>query len=84
MAKKRKVAKKSAPKTVGKTCGSGCCSSSSCWFWTLVSEAGLYFFFYYLLYVLEVSVDKWLASLVLLALINVSFFACPYMRKHFM
>ena len=82
MAKKRKVAKKSAPQKAGKTCGSGCCSSS-CWFWTIVSEAGLYFFFYYLLYVLEVNANLWLASLILLVLVNVSFFACPYMRKHF-
>jgi len=83
MAKKR-VVKKAAPKAVGKTCSSGCCSSSSCWFWTLVSETALYFFFYYLLYILEVNTNMWLASLVLLVLVNVMFFACPFFRKHFM
>ena len=80
---KKKVGKKVTPKAVGKTCSSGCCSPS-CWFWTLVSEAGLYFFFYYVLCILEVNTNLWLASLVLTALVNVMVFACPFFRKHFM
>jgi hypothetical protein len=83
MVRKKRVVKKAAPKAVGKTCSSGCCSSS-CWFWTIISEAGLYFFFYYVLYIMQAEVNMWLASAILLVLVNISFFACPYMRKHYM
>jgi len=76
------MAKKKVKKAAGKTCSSGCCSAS-CWFWILVSEGALYLFFVYLLYLLAVPV-LWTSSLILLALINVSFFACPICRKHFM
>ena len=74
------MAKKKVKK--GKTCSSSCCSAS-CWFWIVVSEAALYLFFVYLLYLLAIPANLWGSSAILLVLINISFFACPYMRKHF-
>ena len=86
MVKKKKVAKKKALVKVAEatTC---CTSDNSCfktgkdWFLAVVSEVALYFFFWYGLYVLGASVNLWLASLILLVLINVSWFTCPCTRK---
>jgi len=74
MAKKRKVSK-------AKTCETTSCPSS-CMSWLLTSEVALYFFFYYLLYVMQVQANYWLGSLVLWALINVTLWCCPLMRMH--
>jgi hypothetical protein len=74
MAKKRKVSK-------AKTCNTTCCASLYMG-WALVSEVALYFFFYYLLYVMQVQANYWLGSLVLWALINVSLWCCPLMKMH--
>lgn len=79
MAKKRKkTVKKSAPKkaTVCKPCTKKCN-----WFMGLISEVAMYFFFYYALYLLQVNANFWLAALALWALVNVSFWTCPLVRK---
>ena len=55
------------------------------WFWTFVSEAALYLFIWYGLWMLDVTtVNKWLGAFVSLVLINVSFFTCPVFKKHFL
>lgn len=51
-------------------------------FW-LFSEAALYFFFYYAQMLVEVEANLWVSSLILWALINISIFTCPCLRKHF-
>ena len=70
---------------------SHCCSGSGCgwsakeWFLALLSEGALYLFLWYVLWMLEVSVvNQWLGAFVSLVLLNVSIFACPVIRKHFL
>ena len=46
-----------------------------------ILEAGIwYVFIYYLLYVLENSVELWSAALILLALMYAGIFVCPWIR----
>jgi len=80
MAKRKKSVSK---KTVASSSCSSCCCSGKDWIWAAVSEAALYFFFVYAQYLVGVQTNIWLSSLVLLILINLCWFACPVMRKHF-
>jgi len=56
------------------------------WFWAFVSEGALYLFLWYWvdLLVVSPSLYKWGVALVSLVLLNVAFFACPMVRKHYM
>lgn len=78
---KRKVKKRAPAKMTGSSC-CACNWSGKDTFWALISELALFFFFYYALYLLGVQANMWLGSLVLLVLINVSWFTCPLVRKH--
>ena len=81
MAKKKTV--KKTVKEVKKT--SSCCNwTNKEWLGTLLSEGALYLFFWYLLGILGASGNLWVGSLVLLVLINVSLYACPVFRKHYL
>lgn len=62
--------------------GSCCNWSAKEWAMAAVSEAALYFFIWYGLFLL--NADDWLGALILLVLVNVSFFTCPVTRKHFL
>ena len=59
------------------------CTKEDC-FWTLISEAGIYGFICYSLFLLNVGGNIYLSALWLLVLLNVAIFACPVMRKHFL
>lgn len=71
MAKKKKSVKE----------GSACCSWSGCkkgdWVWTLISEAAVYGFLFY------AFGGGWQNALTLWVLVNVAWFACPIVKKHF-
>ena len=89
MAKKKKVVKKPVGMVKDLSAGKHVCSGVMCWqgkdwFLALISEVALYAFFWYLLTLLEVSGNLYVASLVLLVLVNVSVMACPIFRKHYM
>jgi len=83
---KRKIVKKAVKKkSPAKMAASSCCAcnwSGKDTLWTLISELGLYFFFYYGLYLLGVQANLWFGSLALLVLLNISWFTCPIVRKH--
>lgn len=51
------------------------------WIYWVLSEAAFYGFFVYLLVLLQIKANAWLAGLLLWALINVSILACPLVRK---
>mgnify|MGYP003975301539 FL=1 len=78
----KRKAKKSVVKTASKKCSWGNCSGSD-WFGTLIAEAAIYGFFYCGLKFLESTGNLWWNALVLFVLVNVAWFACPVVKKHF-
>ena len=76
------MARKKIKKNVGQCCSWGNCSGKD-WFWFLVSEAALFGLFYCGLRFLGSSGFLWKNALVLLVLVNVAWFACPVVRRHF-
>lgn len=72
------MAKRKSKKSMEKQCCDG-----SYWFWFLVSEAAIGGFFYCGLRFLGSTGNLWWNALVLLVLVNVAWFACPVVRRHF-
>jgi len=76
--RKRSVTRKAPVKS--------CCVGSSCkgktWLLWVVSELATYFFLYYTLFLLNVKTGLYGSTLLLWLLLNVAFFTCPLMRKH--
>jgi len=54
--------------------GVGCCKPMA-WKWA-VAEVAMYAFFYYVQYLLQVPVNLWVSSLVLLVLANIPMWLC--------
>ena len=77
---KKKVSKNSKSNGV---C-SNCDWSAKEWIGFLVSELSLYLAIVYTLFAFDADVSFWFGGIVLLVLVNLTFFTCPYMRKHFM
>jgi nicotinamide riboside transporter PnuC len=79
---KRKVGKKASKSSKSKEV---CCDwSPKEWVGFLVSELSLYLAIVYTLFAFDADVSFWFGGIVLLVLVNLTFFTCPYMRKHFM
>jgi hypothetical protein len=74
MVKKKEVEQKSS-----------CCNwTGKEWLGVVISESALYLFFWYTLSLLGSVGNLWVSSLVLLVLLNVSLYACPVVRKHYL
>ena len=58
--------------------------SGADWFWVIVSEVAFFAFFWVLQIVFAAQGDILTGSLMLWVLINVTIFACPVFRKHFL
>ncbi|PIN73639.1 hypothetical protein COV20_05440 [Candidatus Woesearchaeota archaeon CG10_big_fil_rev_8_21_14_0_10_45_16] len=65
------------------TCAT-CDWTAADWVWGVVSELALYGLFWYGQLLLGVTGNLYVTSLILLVLTNLSFFACPIIRKHFL
>lgn len=57
-----------------------CCAGSQSHMW-VISEAATYFSIWYVLWLLKVSGNLWVAAAVLLVLINLAILTCPYLKK---
>lgn len=68
-------------KNLGNWCPNWSCAG---WFWTIVSEAAFYAALYYGQFLLKVSGNLGISSLVLLVLLNLAVVTSPIFRKHFL
>ena len=79
--KTRRVTRKAPMRKPAACCSGGNCKGKT-WLLWVVSELSTYFFLYYVLYLLKVSANLYGSTLLLWLLLNMAFFTCPLMRKH--